>query len=272
MSELQNLKENILNQVKNKKPHSKNYFLGVDIAFAVSIGLIFLSCGLLFGFFLWDSLQTGADFLNVALFEILFAAILLFVILFFLYRQTNFFLVKYQAFSFFIFVLLLAAVSGGLVWASQVVTPIQENFQQFQNGFESLPYRKNRMQNRQKNMQNKLKERDIFLGKVVNIEEKLTIQKIKQAKLLPLPPQEIDNFAIITIENKQEKVSFFIHKKLLALQNNNQGNLTEENLPQNYPQNKAAYENGNLNSSILQKTGAFSINPEKQEIVDIKIR
>jgi hypothetical protein len=87
MPEIKNLKQQILEKVKGKKPVSKKYFLVTSFLIIVLILFLTVLAGVLFGFFAWDSLQfLDGEFLH----WLFLITLVLFVTIFLIYRKTDF--------------------------------------------------------------------------------------------------------------------------------------------------------------------------------------
>jgi hypothetical protein len=171
----------LLKKIQQTKPRDKSYFLFRNFIFGFLIlVLICLSVYLLSAFwidayqisdFLIDEKNIGWNFLQEALFEFVLFAIIFVGLIYIIYRQTDWFLVRHKIIliaSFFC-IILLGSFLTVLIFDNQqapkqAISPIQ-----------NLPYRPQRKEI----IQQKLQEKDIFVGKLisVNFESKQIIIK-----------------------------------------------------------------------------------------------
>jgi hypothetical protein len=206
-----NFNQKILENIKGKKPKTKGYFLGLNFLLAAAIFGLILLIGLLVGFALWDTLSVFQNGLKFVLFELILLIFLLLLGLFFLYRQTDFLLVKQRGLVFVGLALMVLFVGVSLVAISRQNPDIERNFESFQGNIERMPHR----QNRAPMMGRKMRENGIFGGRVIRIQAETDKETLRENKLPQIPKNRLQNYSLITIQNRQETRTFLIEKTLL---------------------------------------------------------
>lgn len=250
------LSQKILNNLKDKKPRSKIYFLGINLIFLFSIIFLILILSFLFAFILWDSWylwQNKVFIANLFLFEFLGLILFFLLIVFWLYRQTDFTFVKYRLWLFLglsFLILVTGSIIFVLVWKN---IQVQKNFQVFQHQVENLPHRQKR-----KEVLKKLKEKSIFRGRIVKIETQISLENLADQNILNnLKSEELQNYSLVTLKNREETQTFLISKDLL------QKVLKNKNL-QTFEENK---KDTFLN--LDSEPQNFRVDFKKREIIDI---
>lgn len=209
-----NLADKVLENLKNKKPRSKGYFLGLNLFWFLLILVLIVFLSFLLAFVFWDSwnlLQTKILTIHFFLFEFFLLVLFFLLLTFWLYRQTDFVLVKYRLLLFSALtclVLLLGLLIFNLSWQN---AQIKNRFEIAQEQVEKLPYRQNR-----KEVLKKLKEKGIFRGKLVKIQSKVSIADLQKHQIpKSLSTTELDNYSLVTLKNREETQVFLIKKDLL---------------------------------------------------------
>jgi hypothetical protein len=204
------ISQNILANIKDKKPKSKAYFVRQNVLLVAIILAVVLALGLVTGFFLWDSLIAFQNGIGFVLFEILIVVIILMIGLFWLYRQTDFLLVKHRVLVFTLLMMIIFGVGASLVYVSTQNPKLQSGFENWQGDIERLPFRQNRGQM----MGKRLKENGVFRGRVIEVKGQINNYELSQNQI-PNPQKYLSDYSLITIQNRQETQTFLIYKNIL---------------------------------------------------------
>jgi hypothetical protein len=216
--------KHLLKKIEQTKPKDKNYFLFRNFIFGFLIlVLISFSIYLLSVFwidtnqtsnFLIDEKKVAWNFLQEVLFEFILFAILSVGLIYIIYRQTDWFLVRHKVIlivSFFCIILfgsfLTVLVSDSQPDSKQVIPPIQ-----------NLPYRPQR----KKNMQQKLQEKNIFVGELilVNIQNRQIIIKNLYEEKTFFVPNNLDLSSLLkqTRLGQDLAIKYEVQKDKLVVQ------------------------------------------------------
>lgn len=205
------LNRKILDNIQHQTPRSKTYFMGLNLFLSSLILGLLLSLGLLTGFAIWDTLSVASSGLDFILFEVFGLILILLIALFWLYRQTDFLLVKHRAlvFSALAFGVLLVGIL--VVIFSQQNPAVERNFETFQGGIETLPHR----QNRGRMMGKRMQKDGIFRGRIVQIITEIDQVDLRENGILRPPKDGLQDYSLIQIQNRRETRTFLIKNQLL---------------------------------------------------------
>lgn len=177
--------KNLLSKLEKIEPKNRNYFLFRNLGFGLLIFfLLILSVYLLAIFWvdtfeLFSFLESGNnlnwDLLSQGLFEFATLATILVVLVYIIYRQTDWFLVRHK-------IILLGSFLLTVFVASILLIVITQGQNQIALPTEHLSYRPNRQQK----IQEKLQENKVFVGKIIKIDrqnQEIVVKSPQQEKI-----------------------------------------------------------------------------------------
>ncbi len=169
------LSSKILTKINTVKPRPGSYFLLLDLLRFLIIVVLFVIVTVLVSFFIWDllALLEVVDFEFGSIFslfynslvEILVLSLVLTLPIYFLYRQTDWPLVKNYKYLFAGILILIFLAGIGVYGIAQTNEPTQKIYQNFQDRSEVLPFR----DKRRERIIDQAREKGLRPGKVVGI-------------------------------------------------------------------------------------------------------
>ncbi|MEM1312598.1 MAG: hypothetical protein AAGF07_04000 [Patescibacteria group bacterium] len=195
------IKNKVLTKIEDKKPNSYNYYLFVDLLRAFVIAFIFFMGGVLLAFLLWDWLlipqiiDFNIDNIIFILFRLLpliaITTVLFCFLAYYIYRQTDWLLVKKRILIAVLGVsAILLCMSSSLAIINHSHT-LQKSLRDIDNNLQDYPIRPPRP----RELVLKRRLNNVIYGRVVSIE------KVSQGNL-------------IKIANRNQVLSFYLSEEL----------------------------------------------------------
>lgn len=191
----------IMDGLKGVEPKSKNYFAFRNVLLGFGLGTFLAISILAVAVFLYDfneikevynSAHQDLSFKEIAglLFEFLFIGVLGGALIYYIYRKTDWILVKYK--SLVAFLTSIFILTGGLF----LFLFLQDNesddnvLNVTRRGLEALPYRKDRVED----IIDQLSDKDVFIGRIVAFDDQkneITVKNFDYQKTFLLKPNQI---------------------------------------------------------------------------------
>ena len=200
------LKKRILTNLKDTQPNNPMLYKIWDLTlFALIVILVFVgSFGI--GFFWWDARQSsrflelsGEGFWSIfsdLLFEVILLVGILSLVSYFLYRKSDFWLVKKRLWLMIAFWVLVISIGGSFTILAENQKDVENQYQNTQQNITKIPFRPKR---RIDQIQEKRNEEGLFTGRVIDLKEvqqnefKITIRNPKFRKSFLVKNEQIQD-------------------------------------------------------------------------------
>ncbi len=192
------LTKKIMTKVEGQEMKPKWYFTTKESLFLLAVVVLMLITIFFLSFFVWDVVENFRFFgftldvvgtvLSSAFLEIILIVSFLIVLIYVIYRQTDWFFVRHRIWLFVGVTLIAALASGVFVIAALADENLSRPFEETQERVERLPT----LRERRDRIQQELEKRNIFVGRVESIER----QRLRSVEITVANPEKIETFFV----------------------------------------------------------------------------